>query len=119
MRVLTDRLGAAIKDLTKAGYGERKTTLLGADTLRSFKEQVIVTDVTVTRDKYGYIKYTDRRTVSDDDVIEVLDTTDDNLLLLFTDAGTSTRCRSPGCASIPRGRPIVVTTWSRCSPRTV
>jgi len=112
VRVLTDRLGAAIKDLTKAGYGERKTTLLGADTLRSFKEQVIITDVTVTRDKYGYIKYTDRRTVSDDDVIEVLDTTDDNLLLLFTDAGNQyqvpfTRLRKHSARSTDRGDNLV------------
>jgi DNA gyrase/topoisomerase IV subunit A len=87
VKVLVERLTKAIRDLEKAGYGERKTVLKGAEALKSFKEQVVISDVTLTRDKYGYLKFTDRRVVNDEDVLDVIDTTDDNMLVVFTDQG--------------------------------
>ena len=89
VQLLSERLDEQIKALKKDGFGSRRTTLGDESELKAkVAKTVIINPVTITIDRYGYIKMTDKREVETDDEIQfVLQTTDDDWLEMFTADG--------------------------------
>lgn len=80
-----------MKDLIKDGFKSRKTILRDKSALKeyAYTSEKVVAPITVTIDKYNYIKTTDRLkngTLSDDMIMRY-DTTTDDILTIFTDKG--------------------------------
>ena len=85
--LLVKRMDQAIEMLKKDGFTERRTKLLSQSEVSAYTEQTIISEVTLTIDKYQYLKMTDRKSVSADDIVQIIDTTDDDMLVIFTNKG--------------------------------
>lgn len=75
-----------IETFKKAGF-KRKTKILQEDIVQEYVDEKLILDVTVAINKYGYIKMTDRKDTSAQDIIETIDTTDNDNLIIFTQSG--------------------------------
>ena len=80
-----------MEDLIKDGFKSRKTKLLDKSALKeySYTSEKVVAPITVTIDKYNYIKTTDqlKNSTLTDDMILRYDTTTDDILTIFTNKG--------------------------------
>lgn len=89
--LLIKRHEKIMQNLEKDGFNDRKTTLRDASVLKeyAYTSEKVVAPITVTIDKYNYVKTTDQLkngTMTDDMIIRY-DTDTDDILTIFTDQG--------------------------------
>lgn len=86
--ILCERIDLQIAHFSKLGFKTRKTELKDGSELTAYQEIENKTDVTISIDRYGYIKTVNRKNIPlSEDIVQVINTSTNDVLSIFTNTG--------------------------------